>query len=158
MAYTAIADLVKNDAFTRYFTKALLDRSALFKSGIAVADPFIQQKCNEAGFGGEFVSLPFFNALATGAGHTEEILNETDLTPDKVTSGKDVAVICRRGKAFGANDIRCDVVVDLNVVRISGGNLVGDFLRVKRHILKRGYRRLFLRRGHCANLQLLSKT
>lgn len=109
MAYTAIADLVKNDAFTRYFTKALLDRSALFKSGIAVADPFIQQKCNEAGFGGEFVSLPFFNALATGAGHTEEILNETDLTPDKVTAGKDVAVICRRGKAFGANDIAADI-------------------------------------------------
>ena len=29
MAYTAIADLVKNDAFTRYFTKALLDLSSI---------------------------------------------------------------------------------------------------------------------------------
>lgn len=109
MAYTAVADLVKNDAFTRYFSRAILDRSPFFKSGIAVADPFIQAKCNEAGFGGDFVTLPFFNALATGSGHTEERLNEGNLTPDKITANKDVAVIVRRGKAFGANDLAADV-------------------------------------------------
>lgn len=110
MAYTAIADLIKHDAFAQYFTQAMLERSTLFKSGIATADPTIARKCAEAGFGGEFVSLPFFNSLDVSDGHAEQTLAEgTDLVPDKVTASKDRAVIIRRGKAFGANDLAADV-------------------------------------------------
>ena len=107
MSYTALANVIQNKAFAQYFARAVLDRSPFFKSGIAVADPVIQQKCNEAGFGGSFVNLPFWNAVSTNDG--EQRLDETDLTPTNITAGQDVAVIVRRGKAFGANDLAADV-------------------------------------------------
>lgn len=107
MSYTALANIISHDAFAQYFNRALLERSNLFKSGIVATDPVIAAKCREAGFGGNFVSLPFFNALATS--DKEQRLDETDLVPSNVTTGEDVAVIVRRGKAFGANDIAADV-------------------------------------------------
>ena len=107
MAYTALANIIAHDAFAQYFNRAMLDRSLLIKSGIAASDPVIAQKCAEAGFGGNFVSLPFFNALSTADG--EQRLDESDLVPSNVTAGEDVAVIIRRGKAFGSNDIAADV-------------------------------------------------
>ena len=110
MAYTAISNLVTNTHFLRYFAQAINDRSRLLKSGIVQTDANIQARCSEAGFGGNFVKLPFFNALATGSGHTEERLVEgTALTPDGITAGEDNAVITRRGKAFGSNDLAGDV-------------------------------------------------
>ena len=109
MAFTNLANIVSNTAFTQYFAKAVLDRSKLFKSGIAVSDPFIQQKCNEAGFGGNFVNLPFFNAITTGSNRGEQRLDESDLQPQNITAGQDIAPIIRRGKAFGSNDIAADV-------------------------------------------------
>jgi hypothetical protein len=109
MAFTNLSNIVSNTAFTQYFAKAVLDRSKLFKSGIAVADPFIQQKCNEAGFGGNFVNLPFFNAITTGSNRGEQRLDESDLQPQNITAGQDIAPIIRRGKAFGSNDIAADV-------------------------------------------------
>lgn len=107
MAYTALANVIGHDAFAQYFNRALLERSNFFKSGILATDPVIAQKCAEAGFGGNFVSLPFFNALSTG--DAEQRLDESDLVPSNVTTGEDVAVIVRRGKAFGSNDIASDV-------------------------------------------------
>lgn len=107
MSFTAIANMVVHDAFSRYFQRALLERSVFFKSGILATDPQIAEKCNEAGFGGNFVSLPFFNALSTS--DKEQRLDESDLVPSNVTTGEDVAVIVRRGKAFGANDLATDV-------------------------------------------------
>ncbi len=107
MAFTAVANMVVHDAFSKYFQRALLERSVFFKSGILATDPQIAEKCNEAGFGGNFVSLPFFNALSTS--DKEERLDEHDLVPSNVTTGEDVAVIVRRGKAFGANDLATDV-------------------------------------------------
>ena len=107
MSFTAVANMVVHDAFAQYFQRALLERSVFFKSGILASDPVIAQKCAEAGFGGNFVSLPFFNALSTS--DKEERLDEHDLVPSNVTTGEDVAVIVRRGKAFGANDLATDV-------------------------------------------------
>lgn len=107
MSYTALANVIQNKAFAQYFARAVLDRSPFFKSGICVADPVIQQKCNEAGFGGSFVNLPFWNSVATST--VEQRLDETDITPQNITAGQDVAVIMRRGQAFGANDLAADV-------------------------------------------------
>lgn len=107
MSYTSLANIISHDAFAQYFNRAVIERSNFFKSGILATDPVIAQKCREAGFGGNFVSLPFFNALSTS--DAEERLDEHDLVPSNVTAGEDVAVIVRRGKAFGANDLVTDV-------------------------------------------------
>lgn len=106
MAQTKIADLIKHDEFAQYFAQAMLDRSTLFKSGIAVPDPAIAERCNAAGAGGDFVHLPFFNELGNGGSYeAERMVEEQAATPDKITAGKDVAVICNRIKAFGSTDI-----------------------------------------------------
>lgn len=107
MAYTKVADLISHNSFAQYFSRALIERSMFFKSGILATDPVIAQKCAEAGFGGNFVSLPFFNALSTST--PEERLDEHDLEPKNVTAGEDVAVIVRRAISFGSNDLAADV-------------------------------------------------
>lgn len=129
MGFTNLSNIVSNTAFTQYFAKAVLDRSKLFKSGIAVADPFIQKKCAEAGFGGNFVNLPFFNAITTGSNRTEDRLDETDLTPQNITAGQDIAPIIRRGKAFGANDIAADVAGSDPMLVIA--NQLADYWNVR---------------------------
>lgn len=110
MSKTVIGDLITNTQFLRYFALAMNDRSRLLKSGIVGVDAEIQARCNAAGFSGNFVKLPFFNVLATGAGHTEErIVEGTALTPDGITAAEDQAVITRRGKAFGATDLSAEI-------------------------------------------------
>lgn len=110
MSKTVIGDLITNTQFLRYFALAMNDRSRLLKSGIVGVDAEIQARCDAAGFSGNFVKLPFFNVLATGAGHTEErIVEGTALTPDGITAAEDQAVITRRGKAFGATDLSAEI-------------------------------------------------
>lgn len=103
---TKISDLIKHDEFALYVRQAMADRSVLLRSGIASTDAVIAGRCSAAGFGGEVVNLPFFNEL--GLGGTFEgapIEEENPLTPDKITADVDRAVICRRGKPFGATDL-----------------------------------------------------
>lgn len=110
MSKTVIGDLITNTQFLRYFALAMNDRSRLLKSGIVGVDAEIQARCDAAGFSGNFVKLPFFNVLATGAGHTEErIVEGAALTPDGITAAEDQAVITRRGKAFGATDLSAEI-------------------------------------------------
>lgn len=105
---TQISDIVQSQAFLAYFQQAMLERSTLLKSGIAVADPVIAAKCAEAGFGGKTVDMPFWNSL-DGASDAEVLAEDTALTPAAITAGKDVAVILRRGKAFAATDLSAEL-------------------------------------------------
>lgn len=132
MAQTTIANLITNTHFLRYFPRAILDRSRLLKSGIVQNDTEIQTRCNAAGFGGHFVKLPFFNPLATsGSGHTEERLVEgVALTPDGITANEDIAVITRRGKAFGATDLSAAISGEDPMKAIA--DLIADWWNVRK--------------------------
>jgi len=131
MGKTVIGDLITNTQFLRYFAKAMNDRSRLLNSGIVGVDAEIQARCNAAGFSGNFVKLPFFNALATGTGHTEErIVEGTALTPDGITAGEDNAVITRRGKAFGATDLSAEISGEDPMMTIA--NQLADWWNVRR--------------------------
>lgn len=102
--FTDVASLVTHDEFAGYFAQAMVDRSTLIKCGIAKVDPAITALTMAAGTKGDFVNLPFFNAL--NKGEAEPIKDDgTELSVDKITAGEDVAVIMRRGKAFGAADL-----------------------------------------------------
>ena len=103
---TRIENLIVHDEFAAYVQQAMLDRSTLLKSGIAATDAKIAELCAAAGAGGNFVNLPFFNSLdSADNGDAEVLVEETALTPKKITANKDVAVICRRGKAFASTDL-----------------------------------------------------
>jgi hypothetical protein len=54
--------------------------------------------------GGGTVNIPFWNDL-DGGGDVEVLSDTAPLTPAKITSGKDVAAVLARGKAWEANDL-----------------------------------------------------
>lgn len=108
MAMTKIADLIQNPMFTEYFQRDMVERSNLLRSGIAGTDEVIAKRCAAAGVSGKTVDMPFFNSL-DGANDDEVLAEDTALTPDKIDADKDVAVICRRGKAFAVTDLAKDL-------------------------------------------------
>lgn len=108
MAMTQIADLIQNPMFTEYFQRDMVERSNLLRSGIAGTDEVIAKRCAAAGVSGKTVDMPFFNSL-DGANDDEVLAEDTPLTPDKIDANKDVAVICRRGKAFAVTDLAKDL-------------------------------------------------
>jgi len=108
MAMTKIADLIQNPMFTEYFQRDMVERSNLLRSGIAGTDEVIAKRCAAAGVSGKTVDMPFFNSL-DGANDDEVLAEDTALTPDKIDANKDVAVICRRGKAFAVTDLAKDL-------------------------------------------------
>jgi len=108
MAMTKIADLIQNPMFTDYFQRDMVERSNLLRSGIAGTDEVIAKRCAAAGVSGKTVDMPFFNSL-DGANDDEVLAEDTALTPDKIDANKDVAVICRRGKAFAVTDLAKDL-------------------------------------------------
>jgi len=107
MNMTKIADLIQNPMFADYVRQQMVERSTLVKSGIAAVDPVIAARC-AAGVSGKTISLPFFNSL-DNASNDEVAAEETDLTPEKIDASQDVAVICRRGKAFAASDLAAEL-------------------------------------------------
>lgn len=102
--FTKVANLVVHDEFAGYFAQAMVDRSTMLKSGIAAIDPAVAEIMNTTSTKGDFVKLPFFKELTKGEA---EIIKDdgTELTVDKITAGEDIAVIMRRGKAFGSTDL-----------------------------------------------------
>lgn len=109
MAATGLNDIVFNTAFAQYFWAALTERSALIRSGIAASDPAIKQVCSEAGFGGKTVNMPFWNDID---GDDEVVADGVPLTVKPITASQDVAVILRRGKAFGTGDLAREIAGD----------------------------------------------
>ena len=108
MAMTQIADLIQNPMFLDYFQRDMVERSNLLQSGIAATDPVIAARAAAAGVTGKTVDMPFFNSL-DGASDDEVLAENSALTPDKIDASKDVAVICRRGKAFAVTDLAKDL-------------------------------------------------
>jgi hypothetical protein len=109
MAGTKIADIVFNTAFDRYFQRAVLERSAIIKSGIASPDQRIAAICAEAGFGGKTINMPFWNTLS---GDAEVLSDSVDITVNALTAGQDVAVILRRAKSWGLHDLAAEIAGD----------------------------------------------
>lgn len=87
--------------FTQYTLDRTTARSAMVKSGIAVADNIAAQLINGLPAGGRFITMPHFDAL-TG---DDDIFSENALTASNVTTGSCNATILMRQKAWGAPDL-----------------------------------------------------
>lgn len=95
---TKIADVIVPSVFNPYVVRRTTEKSELYQSGIIAPVAGLDL----AGRGGNVITMPFWNDL-TGA---EEILSDTvPLTPAKITSGTDRAVLHARGKAWGVHDL-----------------------------------------------------
>lgn len=122
-SFTKVADLIVRDEFAEYLAQAMVDRSTLIKSGIAAVDDAITAATQAAGSRGNFVSLPFFNQLGGGVITGAEVIKDdgTKLTVEKVTASEDVAVIMRRGKAFGSSDLAAMVAGEDPLSAVAAG-------------------------------------
>ncbi len=99
MAVTKIADVIVPEVFVPYVIHRTLEKSNLVQSGIVVPDPAFNIL---AARGGTLIQMPFWNDLS---GDDEVLTDQNPLTPGAISSGKDVAVLHMRGRAWGVNDL-----------------------------------------------------
>lgn len=109
MAETRLADVIVPEVFNAYVVQKSVQLNAFYQSGIMAdlsALPAIngQMMSADPGVdgGGTTVNMPFWNDLD---GDDEVIDDTANLTVNKITTGKDVAVKLLRAKAFGASDL-----------------------------------------------------
>lgn len=99
MAETRIADVIVPEVFNPYVVERTRELSALFASGIVADNPELNRLAEA---GGTLINMPFWNDLS---GDSEVLSDSAALTVNNITSGKDIARLQMRGKAWGANDL-----------------------------------------------------
>lgn len=100
---TRVLDMVVHNPYIlKYLQRKETQLSAIVRSGLVGSDDRIRAAVAQSGASGKTVDMPHFNRLA---GDDEDMKSSTRLTPGKITSGQDVAVIHRRGRAFGWEDL-----------------------------------------------------
>lgn len=99
MAATKVADIIVPEVFQPYVINRTAELSALYQSGIIVADPEITQLAQN---GGVTAHMPFFTDL-TGA--DEVLADNAALTPTNIGTAQDICALHNRGKAWGSNQL-----------------------------------------------------
>jgi hypothetical protein len=99
MAVTKIADVIIPEVFNPYVLNRTMELSALVQSGIVQNDPEFNTLASAAA---KTIHMPHWNDLT---GDDEVLTDQAALTPGKIDSGQDMAVILRRGRAWGTNDL-----------------------------------------------------
>lgn len=97
MASTNISNIITPDVWNEYGVSRTMEKSALAQSGILASMGDIRLPN-----GGGTINMPYFNDLT---GDDEVLSDTTPLTVGNITTGKDVAVVLGRGRAFGVNDL-----------------------------------------------------
>lgn len=96
---TKISDIIVPEVFNPYVIKKSMILSALYQSGIITNNPELDAL---AAGGGKIINMPYFDDLT---GDDEVLSDDGSLTPEKITSGQDQAVLLMRGKAWSVNDL-----------------------------------------------------
>ena len=99
MAGTTLSDIIVPEIFNPYVTRRTMELSALFQSGIVSNDAHFDALASEAA---PVHNMPFFEDLT---GDSENVIEGADLTADKISASKDVAVTIRRAKMWSATDL-----------------------------------------------------
>jgi hypothetical protein len=92
-----IADILTPDVWNSYGDNRTKELSALWQAGIVANVPGIQVPN-----GGSVIDMPHFNDLT---GDAENLSDSASLTPGKITTGQQKAVVIGRGRAWGVNDL-----------------------------------------------------
>lgn len=99
MAKTKISDVIVPEVFAPYVINETTEKSALWQSGIIST---MDESASLAEQGGTSINMPYWNDLD---GEAEVLSDSTALNVEKITSGKDVAILHARGKAWSTNDL-----------------------------------------------------
>lgn len=99
MAITKLSDVIVPELFNPYVVNKTMELSALFQSGIVTNNAEFDRLASEAA---PIHNMPFFEDLQ---GESEAVIEDADLTADKITSNKDVSTTIRRAKMWAATDL-----------------------------------------------------
>lgn len=102
MALTTLQDVIVPEIFDPYVMNLTTELSAFVQAGIALeaADVRVPE-------GGSTIHVPHWNDVSD---EDDEVrIVDTALTPAKIDSGEQVAVILRRAKAFKASDLAAEL-------------------------------------------------
>lgn len=99
MPVTKLSDVIVPELFTPYVVNRTMELSALFQSGIITNNAEFDRLASEAA---PIHNMPFFEDLS---GDSEDIIEDADLTPKKITSNKDVSTTIRKGNLWAATDL-----------------------------------------------------
>ena len=125
---TIISDVIVPEIFNPYVIERTAELSALVKSGIIVRNPELDKL---AMAGGKLINMPYWKDLT---GDDEVLSDSSALTPGKIGSGQDIAVLLMRGKAWGVNDLAKALSGDDPMKAI--GDLVAEYwARMKQKVL-----------------------
>ena len=119
MAVTKIADVIVPELFTPYVIEKTAEKSRILTSGIAVANPRLNELVNG---GGTTIQMPYWKDLS---GDDEVLSDQSPLTPGKIGADKDIACLLLRGKAWGANELAGALAGDDPMAAI--GDRVADY-------------------------------
>jgi hypothetical protein len=120
MANTVVSDVIVPEIYLQYLQEQTDKVSLLIRSGIVAQSPTFNSLV--AG-GGKTFNLPFWKPLT---GSSEAIQSGTTLTVNNITTAKEIAVRCIRGKAWGAEDIAGELAGDDPMAAIASKTAV-DF-------------------------------
>ncbi|MCY7691558.1 coat protein [Bacillus altitudinis] len=101
MAVTRVQDVIIPQIFNQYTMNNTVEQTAVYRSGIIQPVPNL-----DVPSGGDTVNMPFWNDLE---GDPEAIQSDFALTPEKITSGKDVARVLEFGKAWSSEDLAAEL-------------------------------------------------
>ncbi|HBF8939795.1 TPA: coat protein, partial [Clostridioides difficile] len=119
MAVTKLSDVIVPELFNPYVINKSMELSALYQSGIITNDASLNALASQAA---PVVNMPFFEDLS---GESEQIIEDADLTPNKITSSQDAAAILRRAKMWAATDLSAAMAGKDPMAAIA--SLVGSF-------------------------------
>ena len=94
-----ITDVIIPEVFTPYVIEKIEEKSALFRSGIAVANPKLNELISG---GGTTITIPAFKDLT---GRSQVLSDTTPLETNKIGTKADVAPVLYRGNAWSANEL-----------------------------------------------------
>lgn len=120
MAATKIADVIVPEIFNPYVIERTAELSALWQAGIVSTVGDIQ-----LGGGGSTIQMPFWQDLA---GDDQVLDDSTDLTVEKISAAKDVAVVNGRALVYGATDLSGALAGD-DPMRAIGDLIAGKWAR-----------------------------
>lgn len=103
---TKIIDVIVPEVFNPYVIQRTMELSALVQSGIVQNLADFDTLASAAA---RTVNMPFWEDLT---GDDELLDDQNPLTPGKIEAAQDEAVILRRGRAWGANDLAANLAGD----------------------------------------------
>lgn len=121
MPTTKIADIIVPEVFNPYFTNRTTEMARFYMGGIVSNDAQLNRLAQA---GGVTLNMPFFNDLT---GDDEILSDNSPLTPGKITSGRDVARLHMRGRAWGVNDLAKALSADRADPMMAIGDLVANY-------------------------------